>query len=59
MCAKNLLQFHSARPTVSGLEMHLVRMHKMIEQFEPTTVIVDPVFQICKAPAIWMIQRAC
>ena len=38
-----LLQFHSARPTVSGLEMHLVRMHKMIEQFAPSTVIVDPV----------------
>ena len=40
---KGLLQFHSARPTVSGLEMHLVRMHKMIEQFAPTTIVVDPV----------------
>ena len=46
---KNLLQFHSARPTVSGLEMHLVRMHKMIEQFEPTTVIVDPVSNLQSA----------
>jgi circadian clock protein KaiC len=40
---KGLLQFHSTRPTVHGLEMHLVRMHKMIEEFEPTVVIVDPV----------------
>jgi circadian clock protein KaiC len=43
------LQFHSARPTVSGLEMHLVRMHKMIEQFKPTTVIVDPVSNLQSA----------
>ena len=46
---KGLLQFHSARPTVSGLEMHLVRMHKMIELFEPTTVIVDPVSNLQSA----------
>jgi circadian clock protein KaiC len=38
-----LLQFHSARPTMHGLEMHLVRMHKMIEKFRPRVVIVDPV----------------
>jgi circadian clock protein KaiC len=46
---KGLLQFHSARPTVSGLEMHLVRMHKMIEQFKPATVIVDPVSNLQSA----------
>jgi circadian clock protein KaiC len=40
---KGLLQFHSTRPTVHGLEMHLVRMHKMIEHFEPAAIIVDPV----------------
>jgi circadian clock protein KaiC len=40
---KGLLRFHSSRPTVHGLEMHLVQMHKMIEQFKPTVVIVDPV----------------
>jgi circadian clock protein KaiC len=40
---KELLFIHSARPTVSGLEMHLVRMHKLIGQFQPAVVIVDPV----------------
>lgn len=40
---KELLLIHSARPTVSGLEMHLVRMHKLISQFQPAVVIVDPV----------------
>jgi circadian clock protein KaiC len=40
---KDLLRIHSSRPTVSGLEMHLVRMHKLISQFQPSVVIVDPV----------------
>jgi circadian clock protein KaiC len=40
---KELLRIHSARPTDYGLEMHLVRMHKLIGQFQPTVVIVDPV----------------
>jgi circadian clock protein KaiC len=46
---KGLLQFHSTRPTVHGLEMHLVRMHKMIEQFEPAVVVVDPVSNLQSA----------
>ncbi|HEX3625176.1 MAG TPA: ATPase domain-containing protein, partial [Verrucomicrobiae bacterium] len=46
---QGLLQFHSARPTVHGLEMHLVRMHKLIEQFNPTTVLVDPVSNLQNA----------
>ena len=40
---KGLLRIHSSRPTVYGLEMHLLRMHKLISQFQPSVVIVDPV----------------
>ena len=40
---KDILRVHSSRPTVSGLEMHLVQMHKLISQFQPSVVIVDPV----------------
>ncbi len=40
---KGLLEFHSSRPTVHGLEMHLVRMHKMIEEFKPELVVLDPI----------------
>ena len=36
------LQFFASRPTVYGLEMHLVMMHKAIEEFKPDIVIVDP-----------------
>lgn len=40
---KGLLKFHATRPTVYGLEMHLVLMHKMIEEFKPAVAIIDPV----------------
>ena len=40
---KDFLRIHASRPTVYGLEMHLVRMHKLINQFQPSVVIVDPV----------------
>jgi circadian clock protein KaiC len=40
---QEVLLIHSARPTVYGLEMHLVQIHKTIAQFQPSVVIVDPV----------------
>ncbi len=40
---KGILKFHSTRPTVFGLEMHLVNMHKLIANFQPSVVIIDPV----------------
>ncbi|CAN5892306.1 circadian clock protein KaiC [soil metagenome] len=40
---KKLLQIHAARPTLFGLEMHLVRMHQAVEKFQPSAVIVDPI----------------
>lgn len=38
-----LLRVHSARPTRYGLEMHLAVMHKLITEFEPRIVVVDPI----------------
>jgi circadian clock protein KaiC len=46
---KGLFRFHATRPTVHGLEMHLAMMHKMIEQFNPAVVILDPVSSIQNA----------
>jgi len=37
------LRFDSARPSLYGLEMHLTRMHRDIETFKPSAVIVDPI----------------
>ncbi|MCF0052873.1 circadian clock protein KaiC [Dyadobacter sp. LJ53] len=39
----NLLKFHASRPTLNGLEMHLLAINKLITQFKPTTVVVDPI----------------
>ncbi len=40
---KGLLQFHASRPTLHGLEMHLVTFHKLIKKFKPRAVILDPI----------------
>lgn len=40
---QGLLQFHTSRPSLHGLEMHLVIMHKLIADFKPTIVVVDPI----------------
>ncbi len=44
-----LLQFHASRPTVHGLEMHLVKLHRLIEEFKPSVVILDPVTNLSTA----------
>jgi circadian clock protein KaiC len=45
---KGLLKVHSSRPEVQGLERHLVEMHKLIEQFKPEAVVVDPMTNLVK-----------
>ena len=40
---KGLLEIHSSRPTLYGLEQHLVMMHDAIESFKPAIVGVDPI----------------
>jgi len=40
---KGLLHFHNVRPSAFVLEMHLVMMHKLIRQFKPGVVIIDPI----------------
>lgn len=40
---RGLLKFQTARPTLYGLEMHLVSMYKLIQEFEPQLVVVDPI----------------
>lgn len=38
-----LLEIHSFRPTLHGLEMHLVAIHRAVKKFKPRMVIVDPI----------------
>lgn len=37
------LQIHSSRPSLNGLELHLLTLRKIIREFQPTTVIIDPI----------------
>jgi len=40
---KGLLKLQASRPTIYGLEMHLVAIHKMVREFAPDAVILDPI----------------
>lgn len=40
---KGLLKFHASRPTLYGLEMHLAAIHKLLKEFKPHAIILDPI----------------
>jgi circadian clock protein KaiC len=40
---KGNLKFDAERPTLYGLEMHLLRMHKLVNEFKPHAVVLDPI----------------
>lgn len=40
---RGLLRYHAARPHLRGLEMHLATIHRQIADFQPRTVVLDPV----------------
>lgn len=37
------LEFHASRPTLNGLEMHLLAIHKIVKRFQPQAIILDPI----------------
>ena len=38
-----LLKIEAARPSLYGFEMHLARMHRDIDTFDPAVIVVDPI----------------
>ncbi|MGC2750965.1 MAG: circadian clock protein KaiC [Candidatus Acidiferrum sp.] len=40
---KGLLTHEAWRPTQFGIEMHLLRIHKLIEKVKPQCVVIDPI----------------
>jgi circadian clock protein KaiC len=46
---KNLLEFHSSRAMFYGLEMHLAIIHKLVNEFEPKVVVLDPIGSLIQA----------
>ncbi|HUK24153.1 MAG TPA: circadian clock protein KaiC [Terriglobales bacterium] len=51
--AKNKrLVFHSSRATAFGLEMHLVAIHKLVQDLRPDVVILDPIGTLIQAGSL-------
>jgi len=46
---KGLLRLEASRPTLHGIEMHLAVIHKMVNEFEPQVVIIDPISNFSSA----------
>ena len=40
---RDVLHIHARRPTALGLEAHLIAIHRLIADWEPRVVVVDPV----------------
>ncbi len=49
---KGLMKIIGQRPTVHGLEHHLMTMQFMIDDFDPAAVVVDPVTNLTQVGAI-------
>jgi circadian clock protein KaiC len=47
-----LLHIHSSRPSMQGLELHLLILHKLISQYKPKTVVVDPISSLTSIGSI-------
>jgi circadian clock protein KaiC len=40
---KGTLQIHATRPSLNGLELHLLKLHKLIKEYNPSTIVIDPI----------------
>jgi circadian clock protein KaiC len=53
---KGLLKFQASRPTMFGLEMHLVLITKIIKDFKPRSVVIDPITNLATVGTISEVQ---
>ncbi|MFL6437328.1 MAG: circadian clock protein KaiC [Terriglobales bacterium] len=44
-----LLRIFASRPTSTGLEGHLARIHREVEEFKPSIVVLDPITNLVSA----------
>jgi circadian clock protein KaiC len=49
--AKGLLRVEASRPTYHGLEMHLSQIHRLVDQFDPHAIVIDPISNLSTAGA--------
>lgn len=38
-----ILKFYSSRPTIQNLELHLISIQKIIQEFKPKIIVLDPI----------------
>lgn len=50
---RGLLHFHSSRPTLFGLEMHLVTIYRLVQELQPSVVIVDPLSNLINVGSLY------
>jgi circadian clock protein KaiC len=53
-----LLHFHATRPTLFGLEMHLVSMNKLVRDFKPSVLIMDPISNLASVGSATEVKSA-
>jgi circadian clock protein KaiC len=46
---KGSLHFHAARPSLHGLEMHLLTVHDQVRKIKPRTLVIDPITNLINA----------
>lgn len=46
---RGLLEFNAVRPSMHGLEEHLVNFHLLISRFKPAVVVIDPISNLIAA----------
>ncbi len=49
---KKRLHIHASRPSLNGLELHLLTLRKMIRAYQPTTVVIDPISNLITVGSI-------
>jgi len=47
-----LLKFYATRPSMNGLEMHLILIMNLIQQFRPSVVVMDPITNLLTVGSI-------
>src|SRR5690242_10935966 len=53
---KGVLHFHAMRPTSIGLVAHLAMVHKLIEEFRPKVVVIDPITNLVSSTGTYSIM---
>lgn len=49
---QDLLHIEASRPTLNGLEQHLVTIHRLVGQLRPRSVVIDPISNLVSVGSI-------